>query len=333
MRVLCRKDILALALLSTAAPWGAMAGGDEISTEYPRRPVTLVVGYPPGGTPDTLVRVLADYLERELGQRLLVDYKPGAAGNIGAQSVARSMPDGYTIFLSARPNTTHSVMYAKMDYDFARDLVPIGLVATAPYVMVVSADAPIASVRDLVQLARAYPGAMTCASSGIGSTPHLLCELLQQETDTAMLHIPYQGSAQALKDVAAGRVDMQVTNVSGTLAQIQAGKLRPIAVMSGTRVSTLPDVPTIAEAGFPSLTSGAWFGLMAPKGTPSSAIQKLNQSINVAMMHPGLRAAMAQLIYDLPPQPNTPSAFEEWISQETEQWTAVLRARNIKPLH
>ncbi|CAM3556013.1 Tripartite tricarboxylate transporter substrate binding protein [Bordetella sputigena] len=333
MRVLCRKEVLAFALLSATVPMSVMAGDEDSKQAYPERPVTLVVGYPPGGTPDTLVRVLADYLEREMGQRLIVDYKPGAASNIGAQAVARSVPDGYTVFLSARPNTTHKVMYGNLDYDFARDLVPVGLLATAPYVMVVSADAPIASVGDLVQLARTYPGAMTCASSGIGSTPHLLCELLQQETDTAMLHIPYQGSAQALQDVAGGRVDMQITNVSGTLQQIQAGKLRPIAVMSSTRVSSLPQVPTIAEAGFPSLTSAAWFGLMAPKGTPSYAIEKLNRSVNVAMMNPNLREAMAQLIYDLPPQPNTPTAFEDLIAEETQQWTALLHARNIKPLH
>ncbi|OZI23860.1 hypothetical protein CAL26_10625 [Bordetella genomosp. 9] len=332
MRISRGKEVLT-AVLCAAAPATVMAGDGDVNQIYPDRPVTLVVGYSPGGTTDTLVRLVAEYLEKELGQRMIVDYKPGAAGNIGAQSVARAAPDGYTLFLSARPNTIHKQMHATLAYDFANDLVPVGLVATAPYVMVVGADAPIATVNDLVQLARAYPGALTCASSGVGSTPHLLCEMLQLEADIAMLHVPYKGAAHALTDVAGGRVDMQITNVSAALAQIQAGKLKPLAVLSSNPVNTLPHVPTIAEAGFPRLVTDAWFGLVAPAGTPAFAIEKLNQSINVAMMNPRLREAMDQLSYALPPQSNTPTVFKDLIAEETRQWTSVLNTRNIRPLH
>ncbi|WP_427185129.1 Bug family tripartite tricarboxylate transporter substrate binding protein [Bordetella bronchialis] len=326
-----RKNIVALTLVSAALPWGATASDQEAA--YPQRPVTLVIGYPPGGGADALARLLAQSMGESLGQKMIVQYKPGAAGNIGAEYVARTPPDGYTVFLGGRPNTIHKTMYERMKYDFSRDLVPVGLVATMPFIMVSGTHAPMATVQDLVRLAKTYPSALTCASDGVGTTSHLLCELLQQDMDIDMQHVPYHGAASALTDVMGGRVDITIVDVASAVSNIQAGKLRPIAVMSGMRVPEVPYVPTMEEAGIPGFDLGAWCGLVVPAGTPPHVIVKLNQAINEALTDPALRDAMAKMSFATPPQPNTPTAFKELIAEETDRWTAILRSRNIKPLH
>jgi tripartite-type tricarboxylate transporter receptor subunit TctC len=300
---------------------------------YPQRPVTLVIGYPPGGGTDALARLLARYVGETLGQKMIVQYKPGAGGNIGAQYVARAAPDGYTIFLGGRPNTIHKTMYGHVNYDFARDLVPVGLVATMPFVMVAGTHAPLATVQDLVKMARTYPGALSCASDGVGTTSHLLCELLQQDVDIDLQHVPYHGAAQALTDVMGGRIDIQIMDVGSAAPQIQAGKLKPLAVMSSLRVPAISHVPTMEESGVSGFDLGAWCGLVVPAGTPPHVITKLNRSINAALMDPALHDAMAQLAFATPLQPNTPAAFKKLIAEETDRWNGILRLRNIKPLH
>jgi tripartite-type tricarboxylate transporter receptor subunit TctC len=331
MRI-CTRELAALALATTATlPWDAMGSDDE--AVYPQRPITLVVGYPPGGSADALARLLARYMGEVLGQRMIIAHRPGATGNIGAESVARAAPDGYTLFLAERPNTIHKAIYGHTQYDFSRDLVPLALVATKPYVMVAGVHTPIATVQDLVGLARAYPGGLSCASSGVGSVPHLLCELLQQEVGIDMLHVPYQGGAPALRDVIGGRIDIQLATVAAARPHIQAGTLRPLAVMSSERIPALPDVPTIVESGVSSLALSGWSGLLAPTGTPTHVVAKLNQAINAVLMDPALHEAMALLAFAPPRQPNTAEAFRELIAQETKLWTAILRTHNIKPLH
>jgi tripartite-type tricarboxylate transporter receptor subunit TctC len=328
------RNLAALALVSATLPWGAKASDQE--EVYPERPVTLVIGYPPGGGTDALARLLARYMGEALGQKMLVQYKPGAGGNIGAEYVARATPDGYTIFLGGRPNTIHKTMYGTMKYDFGRDLVPVGLVARLPFVMVSGTHGPISTVQDVVRLARTYPGALSCASSGMGTTSHLLCELLQQEAGIDLQHVPYSGGAQAMTDVMGGRIDIYIATVAETLSHIQAGKLRPVFAMSPLRIPAMPHVPTIDEAGVSDLSGlelGDWGGLVAPAGTPPHVIAKLNRSINVALMDPALHEAMAQLAFTPPLQPNTPTAFKELIAEETDRWDGVLRTRNIKPLH
>jgi tripartite-type tricarboxylate transporter receptor subunit TctC len=329
-----KRNLAALALLSTALPWNAMASDQE--TEYPQRPVTLIVGYPPGGSADTLARLLSRHMEEALGQKLIIQYKPGAGSNIGAEYVARAMPDGYTIFLGARPNTIHKAMYGHMKYDFARDLVPVGLIATIPYVMVTGTNNAITTVQDVMKMSRAYPGTLSCASSGVGTTSHLLCELLQRAVDIDIRHVPYSGGVQALTDVIGGRIDVYVATVAESLPHIQAGKLRPVVAMSTLRTPTMPHVPTLDEAGVSELSGlelGAWCGLVAPAGTPPHVIAKLNQSINTALTDPALHDAMAQQAFSTPLQPNTPTAFQELITEETERWNGILQTRNIKPQH
>ncbi|AOB33366.1 hypothetical protein AKI39_03305 [Bordetella sp. H567] len=320
--------------MTAAAPWGAMAADQE--AVYPQRPVALVIGFPPGGSADALARLLAHSMGEALGKKVIVQYKPGAGGNIGAEYVARATPDGYTVFLGGRPNTIHKSMYGTMKYDFARDLVPVGLVARLPFVMVSATHSPIATVQDVVRIARTYPGALSCASPGTGTTAHLLCELLQQEMDLDIRHVPYSGGAQALTDVMGGRIDIYIAPVAGTLPHIRAGKLRPIVAMSPRRIPAMAHVPTLDEAGVSELSGlelGDWSGLVAPAGTPPHVIAKLNRSINAALMDPALHDAMAQQAFATPLQPNTPAAFKELIVEETDRWNGILRMRNIKPLH
>jgi tripartite-type tricarboxylate transporter receptor subunit TctC len=311
-----------------------MASDEE--AVYPQRPVTLVIGFPPGGSADALARLLARSMADTLGQKLIVQYKPGAGSNIGAEYVARATPDGYTIFLGGRPNTIHKTMYGTMKYDFARDLVPVGLVATIPFVMVSGIHTPITTVHDVVRIARTYPGALSCASAGTGTTAHLLCEMLQQEIDIDIQHVPYSGGAPALTDVMGGRIDIYVATVTEALPYMQAGKLRPIVAMSPVRIPAIPNVPTMDEAGVWELSGlelGDWGGLLVPAGTPPHVVAKLNQSINAALMNPALQHAMAQQAFAPPRQPNTPTTFKELIDEETDRWNGILRMRNIKPLH
>jgi tripartite-type tricarboxylate transporter receptor subunit TctC len=329
-----KRDLAAIALASATVPWAAMASDHE--AVYPQRPVTLVIGFPAGGTADALARLLARYMGEALGQKMVVQYKPGAGGNVGAEYVARAAPDGYTIFLGGRPNTIHKTMYGTMKYDFARDLVPVGLVARLPFVMVSGTHAPFTTVQDIVRLARTYPGALSCASAGMGTTPHLLCELLQQEMDIDMQHVPYSGGAQAMTDVMGGRIDLYIAPVAGALPHIQAGRLKPVVAMSALRIPAMPHVPTLDEAGVSELAGlelGDWSGLVAPAGTPPHVVAKLNRSINAALMEPELHDAMAQQAFAMPLQPNTAMAFRELIAEEADRWNGILRTRNIKPLH
>jgi tripartite-type tricarboxylate transporter receptor subunit TctC len=327
---LCKRELAAIALVGSAIPLGAFASDTE--TLYPQRPITLVIGFPPGGGADALARLLAAHMAEELGQDVIVDYRPGAAGNIGAKVVSRAKPDGYTIYLGARSNTIHKAMYPQLQYDFSRELVPIGLAATLPYVIVVGKHAPIATVQDIIALAKAYPGALTCASAGVGTSGHLLCEMLQQETGTKLAHVPYRGSAQAFVDVMGGRVDMHFGPLPAAVPHITEGSLRAIAAMSSQRLPALPHTPTIAEAGLPGLAMEAWYGLMAPAGTPPQTVARLNESINAVLGKQDLQDSLIQLAY-VPAPRNTPEELAELIAQETEKWTTVLRDRNIQALH
>lgn len=325
----CKQELVALAVLSSSLAFDAECG--DIEASYPDRPISLVVGYPAGGGADGLARVLAKYLSEALGQKVNVVNRAGAAGNIAAATVARSEPDGHTVFLSARPNTIHKVMYDDQEFDFARDLAAVALLATMPNVIVASKDAPIASVQDITALAKAYPGALKCASPGVGSTGYLLCEIFQQETGIDMLHVPYRGSEPAYVDVAGGRVDLMFSALPSAMPYLRAGKLRGVAVMSRSE-GTVP-LPTMADVGLPALDLESWAGLMVPAGTPHDAVRRLNEAVNALLCRQDVQAALAQLGYMAPKQPNPPSVLEVLISIETERWLATLQAKNIRPLH
>ncbi|ARP90045.1 hypothetical protein CAL14_06860 [Bordetella genomosp. 9] len=315
--------VLAVVAMMLARP--AVATEASSAEPYSTNAITLVIGFPPGADADALARLIARHVGAALKQKIIVAYRPGAAGNIAAAYVARAQADGQTLYLAVRPNTLHKVLYPDVAYDFSRDLSPVALVATMPFVMVTGANSPIATIQDLLQRARRDPGALSCASDGMGSAPHLLCERLQQQARIGMLHVPYRGAAPALTDVMGGRIDVQIVPVAAALPHIASGRLRPLAVMSATRLPALAHVPTMEEAGVPGLSLQAWYGLVAPAGTPAPVIERLNRSTNTALRGPGLRDAMARLAYAVPAQPNTPAMFQAWIAEETARWTAVLQ--------
>jgi tripartite-type tricarboxylate transporter receptor subunit TctC len=322
-----KRELAALLLLGGALPMSAVA--TDTGSVYPQRPITLVVGFTAGGGTDSLARLLARHMQEELRQKVLIDNRPGAASNVAAEFVSRAMPDGYTLYISGRPNTIHKTMYGHLKFDIERDLIPVGLLATVPNVIVTGSASPVKSLHDAVALAKAYPGDFSCASSGVGSNGHLLCELLKQESGTDILHIPYRGSAPALADVIGGRVDLLISVLPAALPYIKAGSVRPIAIMSRRRASTLPDVPTAEEIGFSNLDVDTWFGLMAPKSTPPDVIARLNGAINSILMQPTLQEAFTELGYVAPLRPNTPENLGRLTAEETAKWTEILRKRNI----
>lgn len=325
-----KRKLAAITVLGSFLPMGGMAS--ELQSQYPQRPVTLVVGYPPGGGADTLARLLAEHLSRELGQKVLVENKPGAASNIAAESVARATADGYTLYIGTRSNTIHKAMYSHFDFDMARDFAPIGLLARMPNVIVTSTQGPIATIGDVIALAKAHPGMLTYASTGVASDTHLLGELFQQETQTKLLHVPYRGGTSAMVDVIGGRVDLLIFSLAGALPYLQARSVRAIAVLSQQRAPVLPGVPTMEESGVLGVDLETWFGLMAPAGTPTDLVSTLNECANKILMNRGLQKAFMVQGYVAPLRPNTPGTFGRLLSEETERWTTIVRERNIRPI-
>jgi tripartite-type tricarboxylate transporter receptor subunit TctC len=321
------RDLAKLMWAGSSIAFGASASGSDMS--YPQQPITLIVGYPPGGGADALARVISRHMTNELGQEIVIDYQPGAGSNIGAEIAARATPNGYTVYLGGRPNTIHKSTHTDVKYDFFEDLEPVGLIATMPFVLVTGNYIPIEDPFDIFEIAKANPGKLTCASAGVGTTDHLLCEMLQQEGEIELKHVPYRGNAAALTDVIGGRVDIMMTALPAALPHITAGKLRAIAVMSPRRALAISHVPTIGEYGFMEAYRKSWFGLMAPSGTPPHVVARLNDSVNALWADRHLHASLRQIAYMPPPQPNTPAALKKMIDDETQRWTGVLRQREI----
>ncbi|MFC4278388.1 Bug family tripartite tricarboxylate transporter substrate binding protein [Achromobacter aloeverae] len=273
-------------------------GGAEAN--YPTRPITLVLGAAPGSGADILARALLPDIAAEVGQRLAIDYQPGASGNIGAARVARARPDGHTVLLSTRSASLHKVMYPYMDYDFARDLKPIAMVATMPIVVVMGNHVAANDMLDAMELARFNPGRYVCASVGVGTTNHVLCEILQASAGMRMQHIPYQSSAAALNDVVAGLVDFLFTPLSAALPHIKSRRVCAVAVTSQLRIDEIPDVPTIEEIGFSEAGADDWYALMAPTGTAPRIVARLNRALNAVLANRDVRQRLARLGYMAP---------------------------------
>lgn len=323
-----KRQLAAFSMLGGLLPVSTWA--EDSSRLTSSRPITLVVGYPPGGGADALARLLAKRLARELGQEVLVENKPGAASNIAAESVSRASPDGHTLYIGTRSNTIHKAMYSHFDFDMASDFAPIGLLARMPNVIVTSAQAPISTVGDVIALAKAHPGMLTYASTGVASDTHLLGELFQRESRTKLMHVPYRGGSAAMVDVVGGRIDLLIFSLAGVLPHVKKGSVRPIAVMAQQRAPSLPDVPTMEEAGVLGVDLETWFGLLAPAGTSSTLISRLNECANNILMNRRLQNAFMTQGYVAPLRPNTPDTFADLIAQETERWTTLIRERGIR---
>jgi tripartite-type tricarboxylate transporter receptor subunit TctC len=288
-----------------------------------------VVPFPPGGTTDILARAVAQKLTEAMGQSVVLDNRPGAGGNIGADVVAKSAPDGYTLLMGTVG--THAInpsLYAKMPYDHVKDFVPVVLVAGVPNVLVVNPSLPVNSVADLIKLAKAKPGSINFASSGNGTSIHLSGELFKAMAGVDMTHVPYKGSAPALSDLISGQVQVMFDNLPSSLPQIKAGKLRAIAVTSLKRAPALPDVPTISESGLPGFEASSWFGVLAPAGTPPAVITRLNAEVDKWLQTPEAKEQL--LAQGAQAAGDTPEQFAAFIRSETEKWAKVVKASGAK---
>ena len=296
---------------------------------YPGKPVRIVVPFPAGGTTDILARAVAQKLTETGGQPVLVDNRPGAGGNIGAELVAKSAPDGYTLLMGTVG--THAInpgLYAKMPYDHQRDFAPVILVAGVPNVLVVNPAVPVNSVQELIAYAKANPGKLNFASSGSGTSIHLSGELFKTMSGVQMTHIPYKGSSPALTDLLGGQVQLMFDNLPSALPHIRAGKLRALAVTSAQRAPALPDVPTVAEAGLPGFEASSWFGLLAPAGTPKDIIAKLNAEVAKWLATPEARDKLT--VQGANAVGNSPEEFTQFIAAETIKWQKVIKDSGAK---
>jgi len=295
---------------------------------YPARPLRIVVPFAPGGSTDIVARLIADRLAAAVGQPVVVENRPGAAGNIGAEAVARSAPDGYTLLMATTGvMAINNALYGSIGYDAARDLQPVIFVASITNVLAVPPELPAASVAELIALAKRQPGKLTFASSGAGSSTHLSAELFKSMAGVEVLHVPYKGSGQALADLMAGRVSMIFDNMPSALPYIKAGKLRALAVTGTKRSPAMPELPTISEAGLPGYESLSWSGIAVPAGTPKDAVARLNREIGVLLGRPDMRQKLAELGAEA--VGGTPEAFDAHVRAERDKWTQLIRSRNI----
>jgi len=301
---------------------------------WPNKPVRIVVPFAPGGTTDILARALAPELGKAFGQTFIVDNKPGAGGNVGADMIAKSAPDGYNLLMgTVGTHAINASLYPKMPFDPVRDFVPITLVAGVPNVLVMNpakAEAyKIHNVADLIRYAKANPGKLNMASSGNGTSIHLSGELFKTMTGTYMLHFPYRGSGPALLDLIGGTMDLMFDNLPSALPQIKAGKLKALAVTSATRSAAVPELPTIAEAGpVKGFDASSWFGLLAPAGTPADIVDRIQQETAKALQSAVLKERL--LSQGAIPGGQTPAAFAKFIAAETSKWAQVVKASGAK---
>ena len=318
-----RRSIL-LSPLALALP--ARTGRAET---YPARPIRFVVPWPAGGVADTVARVVADKLSERLGQRLIVENKPGAAGNIGMAQVAAAPADGYTLVLTPTGNlTVNQSLFKNLQFDTARDFLPLTLLATVPNVLVVGRSLPAKNVAELVSYAKANPGKLTFASPGAGSGAHLAGELLKAEAGIDILHVPYTGIAPAMNDVVGERVSMMFLGISSALPQIRAGALRPLAIAALQRSPQLPDVPLVADSGFPGFDVTSWYGIAVHTGTPPEIVDRLYREIVEVLKLDDVKERFAGM--GVEPGALSPAAFGELVRTESKKWGDIIVRANIR---
>ncbi|MDE2606078.1 MAG: tripartite tricarboxylate transporter substrate binding protein [Burkholderiales bacterium] len=315
----------AVALCACLLPWAAQCGD-----AYPNRPIRLVVGFAIGGPTDVIARVLANEMSTTLGQIVYVDNRVGASSMIAIREVKNAAPDGYTLLFSAPGlNVNPILLGAQAGFDPQKDFVPIGNAATLPMVVVTSPSSPLRSMADLIAKARAKPGSVSFASSGIGSPPHLAGELLGQQAGVKMLHVPYKGNGPALLDVMAGREDFMFYPVIGIADKFAAGRLKVLAVGTAKSLAQFPGVPTMAESGFPGFEETApWVGMLAPAHTPGAIVRRLNAAMVAALAKPDVKAQLhklgAQIVGDSPPE------FAAYLRRDYDRWQGVARAAKVQ---
>lgn len=311
-----RRDALFALAATVVAPLAFAQAGD-----WPNRPVRVLVAFTAGGTTDILARALSQKLSERFRQTFVVDNKPGAGGNLGTELAARAAPDGYTFIVdSVGPIAVNPTLYKKLNINPLTDLVPVVQIADVPNVLVVHPSVPANTLEEFVAYARANPGKLNYSSTGVGTSSHLSGFMLSQRSGAETTHVPYKG-ADALKDLLAGRVQFMFATIPSVIQQIHAGSLRALAVTSARPSRALPDVPTVAERGFPGFEAGSWFGFFAPQGTPEPIIMELNKAVNEAL--PSLEAQMVREGAD--PVGGSPKQFAGFVQKEYEKWKAIVR--------
>lgn len=322
-----RRALLAAIAVLCGATVPAMSA--IAADAFPSRPIRLIVPFTPGGTTDILARLVAQNAGEVLGQPMVVENRPGAGGNIGAEAAARSAADGYTLLMGTLgTQVTNQFIYPRMPYDSAKDFAPVTLIANSPNVLLVNGTLPANSIGELIGLARREPGKINYASTSTGGSPHLSGELLNMMAGIKMQHVPYKGAAPAMTDLLAGQVNLMFDNLPSALAQIQGGKIKALAVTGIKRASVLPSVPTVRESGLPDYEVNSWFGLLAPAGTPAERVRQLQQAVGKVLAMPDVRKRIQQLGAE--PGGEGSAVFAAQIQADTDKWSRVIRTAGIK---
>ena len=295
---------------------------------YPARPVHLIVGFPAGGPQDIVMRLIGQWLSERLGQSFIIENRPGASGNVGAETVVRAAPDGYMLLSVSSPNAINATLYKNLNFNFIRDIAPVASIMRVPLVMEVNPSVPVKTVPEFIAYAKANPGKVNYASAGIGTPQHVSAEMFKMMTGVDMVHVPYRGAAPALTDLLGGQVQVMIDTTPASMQHIRSGKLRPLAVTTATRADALPDLPTVGDF-VPGYEATSWFGIGAPKDTPSEIIETLNKGINAAIADPKIKARLVDLGGTV--LPGSPADFGKLIAAETEKWAKVVKFSGAKP--
>jgi tripartite-type tricarboxylate transporter receptor subunit TctC len=320
-----RRRLFALATVAIALPMLSGAAGAQA---YPTRLMRLIVPFAPGGSPDILARLLGPFLAERLGQPLVIENRPGAGAIVGTEVVVNAAPDGYTLILANTSNAINATLYDKLNFNFIRDIAPVGGVARNPLVMEVHPSVPAKTVTEFIAYARDNPGKLNMASPGNGSSVHLAGELFKAMTGVNMVHVPYRGGGPALTDLLGGQVQVMFDSTSSSIEYIRSGKLRPLAVTTSTRSQALPGVPTMGEY-VPGYEASSWFGIGAPRNTPAGVVEELNRAINAALADPRIKARLADM--GSMALSGSPADFRKLIADETEKWAKVVKFAGAKP--
>ena len=322
---LSRRSLLHLSAGAVALP--ALSRRARAQT-YPVRPIRLIIGYTPGGSADITARLTGQWLSERLGQSVIVESRPGGGTNIATEAVVRAPPDGYTLLLVAPANAINATLYDKLSFDFLRDIVPVAGIIRFPNVVDVNPSLPVKSIPELIAYAKTNPGKLNMASSGNGSTIHMSGELFKMMTGINMVHVPYRGGAPALTDLIAGQVHVMFDNLPTSAEHVRSGRLRGLAVTGTARSHVLPDLPTVADF-LPGYEASAWYGLGAPRNTPTAVIDRLNDAVNAILADPTSQGRFAELGASL--LPGSPADFGKLLADETEKWGKVVKFAGAKP--
>jgi tripartite-type tricarboxylate transporter receptor subunit TctC len=319
-------DLLGLVLATSLAAGSASAQ----TAKFPDKPIKILVGFSAGGGTDVVARILAQKMSESLGQTVVVENRPGASGMIAGELVAKSAADGYTLMMGSQ--TTYAVaptLYKKESLDPARDFAGVAMGAISPLVLVVHPSVTAQSVTDVIAMAKVKPGVVYFGSGGLGTTPHMTGELFSSVAGIKLAHVPYRGEAPAINDLIGGQIPLMFANLSAVVGNIRAGQLRALAVTSAQRAPAAPEIPTVAEAGLPGFEAATWFALVAPAGTPSDVLARLNAEVKRAIALPDVKQRYADL--GMTAEDSTPAGLDAYIKSEIAKWTKVIRDANIRP--